>query len=156
MPEIRKFKRAFNSEILCAAFWGMNLLVGTKNGLLLLDRTGVDGEGKVCCQCMRVWHCVFMMDLCGMLCVCVWQYVFMNDACCMVGYICAYIAPCVHDGCMLLGGMQVYPLVSRRRFTRIDVIDELGIMVHFALGFLVSLIMHFALCVYAQGRDSVK
>lgn len=69
MPEIRKFKRAFNSEILCAAFWGMNLLVGTKNGLLLLDRTGVDGEGRV------------------------------------------------------------FPLVSRRRFTKIDVLDDLGIMV---------------------------
>ncbi len=31
-------------EILSGTFWGPNLLVGTKNGLLLLDR---DGEGKV-------------------------------------------------------------------------------------------------------------
>eukprot|EP00035_Acanthoeca_spectabilis_P021496 m.438563 g.438563 ORF g.438563 m.438563 type:complete len:794 (+) comp18257_c0_seq1:247-2628(+) len=67
MPDIRKFKRAFNSEILCAAFWGMNLLVGTKSGLLLLDRSSDDGK--------------------------------------------------------------VYPLVSRRRFTQIDVLDDLGIMV---------------------------
>lgn len=70
MPEIRKFKRAFNSEILCAAFWGVNLLVGTKNGLLLLDRTGGDqSEGKV------------------------------------------------------------YPLVSRRRFTHINLLEDMGIMV---------------------------
>lgn len=69
MPEIRKFKRAFNSEILCAAFWGVNLIVGTKNGLLLLDRSGEDGEGKV------------------------------------------------------------YPLVSRRRFTEINILEDMGIMV---------------------------
>eukprot|EP00040_Diaphanoeca_grandis_P032970 m.200843 g.200843 ORF g.200843 m.200843 type:complete len:825 (-) comp32777_c0_seq1:194-2668(-) len=70
MPEIRKFKRAFNSEILCSAFWGVNLLVGTKNGLLLLDRTGGDqSEGKV------------------------------------------------------------YPLVSRRRFTHINLLEDMGIMV---------------------------
>lgn len=67
MPDIRKFKRAFNSEILCAAFWGVNLLVGTKSGLLLLDRSSDEGK--------------------------------------------------------------VYPLVSRRRFTHIDVLDDLGIMV---------------------------
>jgi len=66
MPDIRKFKRAFNSEILCAAFWGMNLLVGTKSGLLLLDRSSDEGK--------------------------------------------------------------VFPLVSRRRFTKIDVLEDLGIM----------------------------
>jgi hypothetical protein len=44
MPEIRKFKRAFKSEILCASFWHGNLVVGSKNGLLLLDRSD---EGKV-------------------------------------------------------------------------------------------------------------
>ncbi|XP_069749567.1 mitogen-activated protein kinase kinase kinase kinase 4 isoform X2 [Narcine bancroftii] len=43
-PEIRKYKKKFNSEILCAALWGVNLLVGTENGLLLLDRSG---QGKV-------------------------------------------------------------------------------------------------------------
>jgi hypothetical protein len=43
-PEIRKYKRKFNSEILCGALWGVNLLVGTDNGLLLLDRSG---HGKV-------------------------------------------------------------------------------------------------------------
>ncbi|OXA36583.1 Traf2 and NCK-interacting protein kinase [Folsomia candida] len=30
----------FNSEILCAALWGVNLLIGTENGLMLLDRSG--------------------------------------------------------------------------------------------------------------------
>lgn len=69
MPEIRKFKRAFNSEILCAAFWGVNLIVGTKNGLLLLDRSVDDGEGRV------------------------------------------------------------YPLVSRRRFSEINILEDMGIMV---------------------------
>ena len=49
MPDIRKFKRSFNSEILCAAFWGMNLLVGTKNGLLLLDRSSDEGKVYVFC-----------------------------------------------------------------------------------------------------------
>ncbi|XP_078695219.1 LOW QUALITY PROTEIN: mitogen-activated protein kinase kinase kinase kinase 4-like [Branchiostoma floridae x Branchiostoma belcheri] len=40
MPEIRKYKKRFNSEILCAALWGVNLLIGTENGLVLLDRSG--------------------------------------------------------------------------------------------------------------------
>uniref|UniRef100_A0A674KH99 non-specific serine/threonine protein kinase n=1 Tax=Terrapene triunguis TaxID=2587831 RepID=A0A674KH99_9SAUR len=43
-PEIRKYKKKFNSEILCAALWGVNLLVGTENGLWLLDRSG---QGRV-------------------------------------------------------------------------------------------------------------
>uniref|UniRef100_A0A8C6W0I1 non-specific serine/threonine protein kinase n=1 Tax=Nothobranchius furzeri TaxID=105023 RepID=A0A8C6W0I1_NOTFU len=43
-PEIRKYKKRFNSEILCAALWGVNLMVGTENGLMLLDRSG---QGKV-------------------------------------------------------------------------------------------------------------
>ncbi|XP_022238118.1 serine/threonine-protein kinase mig-15-like [Limulus polyphemus] len=43
-PEIRKYKKRFNSEILCAALWGVNLLIGTENGLMLLDRSG---QGKV-------------------------------------------------------------------------------------------------------------
>ncbi|ESN96616.1 hypothetical protein HELRODRAFT_156036 [Helobdella robusta] len=43
-PEIRKYKKKFNSDILCAALWGVNLLIGTENGLMLLDRSG---QGKV-------------------------------------------------------------------------------------------------------------
>lgn len=62
-PEIRKYKKRFNSEILCAALWGefaeartvarssvvfsvvgVNLLIGTEHGLVLLDRSG---QGKV-------------------------------------------------------------------------------------------------------------
>lgn len=43
-PEIRKYKKRFNSEILCAALWGVNLLIGTDSGLMLLDRSG---QGKV-------------------------------------------------------------------------------------------------------------
>ncbi|XP_078067907.1 mitogen-activated protein kinase kinase kinase kinase 4 isoform X1 [Mustelus asterias] len=43
-PEIRKYKKKFNAEILCAALWGVNLLVGTENGLWFLDRSG---QGKV-------------------------------------------------------------------------------------------------------------
>ncbi|XP_053861772.1 LOW QUALITY PROTEIN: misshapen-like kinase 1 [Malaclemys terrapin pileata] len=43
-PEIRKYKKRFNSEILCAALWGVNLLVGTETGLMLLDRSG---QGRV-------------------------------------------------------------------------------------------------------------
>ncbi|EGD81055.1 STE/STE20/MSN protein kinase [Salpingoeca rosetta] len=39
-PQIRKLHKRFNSEILCAAFWGANLLVGTKHELCLLDRSG--------------------------------------------------------------------------------------------------------------------
>ena len=45
-PEIRKYKRKFNGEILCGALWGVNLLVGTDNGLLLLDRSG-HGKGAL-------------------------------------------------------------------------------------------------------------
>lgn len=43
-PEIRKYKKRFDSEILCAALWGVNPLIGTENGLMLLDRSG---QGKV-------------------------------------------------------------------------------------------------------------
>ncbi|KAF2360775.1 Citron (CNH) domain [Trinorchestia longiramus] len=43
-PEIRKYKKRFSSEILCASLWGVNLLIGTEAGLMLLDRSGV---GKV-------------------------------------------------------------------------------------------------------------
>ncbi|OCT65943.1 mitogen-activated protein kinase kinase kinase kinase 4 isoform X2 [Xenopus laevis] len=43
-PEIRKYKKKFNSDILCAALWGVNLLVGTEHGLWLLDRSG---QGRV-------------------------------------------------------------------------------------------------------------
>lgn len=51
-PEIRKYKKRFNSEILCAALWGVNLLIGTENGLMLLDRSG---QGKVCDAMRRQW-----------------------------------------------------------------------------------------------------
>ncbi|XP_003374759.1 putative kinase domain protein [Trichinella spiralis] len=44
VPEIRKYKKKFSSEVLCAALWGVNLLIGTDSGLVLLDRSG---QGKV-------------------------------------------------------------------------------------------------------------
>lgn len=43
-PEIRKYKKRFDSEILCAALWGVNLLIGTENGLMLLDRSSAQGK----------------------------------------------------------------------------------------------------------------
>ena len=43
-PEIRKYKKKFSGEILCAALWGVNLLIGTESGLMLLDRSG-QGKG---------------------------------------------------------------------------------------------------------------
>lgn len=43
-PEIRKYKKKFSSEVLCAALWGVNLLIGTDSGLMLLDRSG-QGKG---------------------------------------------------------------------------------------------------------------
>ncbi|XP_013856017.1 mitogen-activated protein kinase kinase kinase kinase 4, partial [Austrofundulus limnaeus] len=39
-PEIRKYKKKFTAEVLCAGLWGVNLLVGTESGLWLLDRSG--------------------------------------------------------------------------------------------------------------------
>jgi serine/threonine protein kinase len=44
MPEVRKFRKVFASEVLASTPWGSNLLVGTKAGLLLLDR---DEDGRV-------------------------------------------------------------------------------------------------------------
>jgi misshapen/NIK-related kinase len=44
-PEIRKYKKRFNSDILCASLWGVNLLIGTESGLMLLDRSG-QGKGE--------------------------------------------------------------------------------------------------------------
>ena len=38
------FFQRFTHDINCASLWGVNLLVGTKNGLMLLDRSG---QGKV-------------------------------------------------------------------------------------------------------------
>ncbi|CAH8439452.1 unnamed protein product [Schistosoma guineensis] len=43
-PEIQVYKKRFNSEILCASMWGVNLLIGLETGLSLLDRSG---EGRV-------------------------------------------------------------------------------------------------------------
>lgn len=34
-----------NFQILCAALWGVNLLIGTDSGLMLLDRSG-QGKGN--------------------------------------------------------------------------------------------------------------
>jgi len=45
-PEIRKYKKKFTSDILCAALWGVNLLIGTEAGLMLLDRSG-QGKGTL-------------------------------------------------------------------------------------------------------------
>lgn len=42
-PEVHVYKKRFSSEILCAAMWGVNLLIGLDTGLSLLDRSG---EGK--------------------------------------------------------------------------------------------------------------
>ena len=67
-PEIRKYKKRFNGEILCAALWGVNLLIGklvvygvltnyrnpnsgTDNGLMLLDRSG-QGKGSLLINCI--------------------------------------------------------------------------------------------------------
>jgi len=65
-PQIKKYKYKFRSDILSAALWGVNLLIGTDNGLYLLDRSG-------------------------------------ND--------------------------KVFPMISRRRFQQIDVIENLNVLV---------------------------
>ncbi|KAL7668123.1 hypothetical protein ACOME3_008838 [Neoechinorhynchus agilis] len=43
VPEIKKYKLKFRTEIHCAVLWGANLLLGTDDGLMLLDR---GGKGK--------------------------------------------------------------------------------------------------------------
>ena len=40
LPEIRKYKTNFQSNIHCASLWGVNLLVGCHDGLKFLDRSG--------------------------------------------------------------------------------------------------------------------
>ncbi len=44
-PEVHVYKKRFSSEILCAAMWGVNLLLGLDTGLSLLDRSG-EGKGE--------------------------------------------------------------------------------------------------------------
>ena len=61
-PEIRKYKRKFNGEILCGALWGVNLLVGTDNGLLLLDRSG-HGKGVGVCGWVYTANVCFNVGL---------------------------------------------------------------------------------------------
>lgn len=56
-PEIRKYKKRFNSEILCAALWGVNLLIGTENGLMLLDRSGQGKVNLFFCGCFPFAFC---------------------------------------------------------------------------------------------------
>lgn len=58
-PEIRKYKKRFNSEILCAALWGVNLLIGTENGLMLLDRSGQGKVGVNLSQTTMLWTFIF-------------------------------------------------------------------------------------------------
>lgn len=41
LPIIQKYKTKIKSEILCACTWGLNLMIGTKSGLYLLDRSGI-------------------------------------------------------------------------------------------------------------------
>ena len=56
-PEIRKYKKRFNSEILCAALWGVNLLIGNYFYylLLLLELVGpVTPVGKGRPMCLRL------------------------------------------------------------------------------------------------------
>lgn len=88
-PEIRKYKRKFNGEILCGALWGVNLLVGTDNGLLLLDRSG-HGKGV-------------SLSLVG----------------CM--------APSPPPPSLSL--CAVFPLISRRRFAQMEVLEGLNVLV---------------------------
>lgn len=88
-PEIRKYKKRFNSEILCAALWGVNLLIGTENGLMLLDRSG---QGKVC----------------------------------SIDYRCSNIIAHQLVICLVL---QVYQLISRRRFQQMEVLEGQNILV---------------------------
>ncbi|KAL3313945.1 hypothetical protein Ciccas_007442, partial [Cichlidogyrus casuarinus] len=42
-PEVKVFKKKYSSEILCACFWGVNILLGFENGLYFLDRSD-DGK----------------------------------------------------------------------------------------------------------------
>ena len=67
-PEIRKYKRKFNGEILCGALWGVNLLVGTDNGLLLLDRSG-HGKGLCVREGGREGRCGCGLCMCVSMCV---------------------------------------------------------------------------------------
>lgn len=86
-PEIRKYKKRFNSEILCAALWGVNLLIGTENGLMLLDRSG---QGKVEFKKKKSSNKFFLTKF------------------------------------LLL---QVYQLISRRRFQQMEVLEGQNILV---------------------------
>lgn len=86
-PEIRKYKKRFNSEILCAALWGVNLLIGTENGLMLLDRSG---QGKV------NWNLFIVDD---------WFFTPLGNR------------------------LQVYQLISRRRFQQMEVLEGQNILV---------------------------
>ena len=65
MPEVRKFKKLFSSEVLCASFWGSNQLLGTKSGLVFMDRSGDGRAYKLIPQ--RVFHQIETVDSLGVL-----------------------------------------------------------------------------------------
>ena len=96
-PEIRKYKRKFNGEILCGALWGVNLLVGTDNGLLLLDRSG-HGKGGLYLE--KLWCLNFQI-----------------------------VPSSSHSLQVLFLPYVVFPLISRRKFSQIEVIESHNVLV---------------------------
>ncbi|VDM13659.1 unnamed protein product [Wuchereria bancrofti] len=59
-PEIRKYKKKFSGDILCAALWGVNLLIGTDSGLMLLDRSG-QGKGNYVVYVNRIRNVMLLV-----------------------------------------------------------------------------------------------
>ena len=62
-PEIRKYKKRFNSEILCAALWGEHSLNAhfQARGMQAVD----NNNSMLVCWCLLMYFCVF-------LCVCMY------------------------------------------------------------------------------------
>lgn len=63
VPEIRKYKKRFNGEVLCASLWGVNLLIGTESGLMFLDRSGQGAQHthirvNTCRFCVYEYCCI--------------------------------------------------------------------------------------------------
>lgn len=124
-PEIRKYKKRFNSEILCAALWGKS------------------GQPSPSPQTKRLLVCLCKTPLSLSFCV---SFCFPNSCLCLG----VNLLVGTENGLMLLdrsGQGKVYNLITRRRFLQMDVLEGLNVLVTIS-GWSICTNHTFVTCIY--------